>query len=296
MAESVYSDSGDVFATPAASMFLRSDDGAMQAVPSTSAAVPARGNGLQPRQAGMMTREAGRDDSDNWTSSSGETSSLIQRKTVRKHFVASTLTPRLSKRGAIVGNSTTPTRRRKDSSSNQTTPRASRDGRTTPTGRQRNRDVRELREPERPARRKSSGNNLLAALRPLRILANMLLTLLGLAISPITSAISSFVLLVLILASLFYLVQSPLRAIATILVPSSLLSITRPFVSPIAVLHPVNLKAAYCSTIGIGCEVEPLPVARLARTVADQALQAHDIFTSVTALGNPANLGLHHTE
>ena len=39
-----------------------------------------------------------------------------------------------------------------------------------------------------------------------------------------------------------------------------------------------------------------MPIARLARTVSDQALQAHDIFQSVVALGKPEALGLHHTE
>ena len=294
MSESVYSE-GDVFATPAASMFLRPEDG--QAGPSSgTAGLRARQQQSHPPAPG----EAGRDDSDNWTSSSGETSSLIQRKTVRKQFPAST--PRSNKRSNN-SNSATPTRRsRKDSSSNQATPKASRDGRSTPTNRTRHRDRREeddRDETDTPRRRKvrsNQANNLLAALGPLRILANMLLGLLGVALTPVTNAISSFVLLLLILGTAYLALRSPIQNIASLLLPSSLLSIAGPLLSPITILHPASLKTAYCSTIGIGCEVEPLPVARLARTVADQALQAHDIFTSVVALGNPANLGLHHTE
>ena len=297
MSESVYSES-DVFATPAASLFLRSPEDAPQAGPSSPGA-----GGLRQRQRAAGHDAGQRDDSDNWTSSSGETNSLIQRKTVRKQFAVST--PRSVKRSSVIANgssSVTPTRRRKDSSSNQTTPRASRDGRTTPSGRTRYRERRDFDEQDEYAprakrsKRGSSANNLLLALRPLRILANMLLSLLGLAISPVTNAISSFVLLLLILGTAYLFLRSPLQALTSILVPSSLIAIARPLLGPVAILHPGNLKSAYCSTIGIGCEVEPLPVARLARTVADQALQAHDIFTSVVALGNPANLGLHHTE
>jgi hypothetical protein len=55
----------------------------------------------------------------------------------------------------------------------------------------------------------------------------------------------------------------------------------------------------YCTTIGIGCSARPkkeVEVARLARSVASHAHQAHDIFQSVIRLGDPGSLGLYHPE
>lgn len=54
----------------------------------------------------------------------------------------------------------------------------------------------------------------------------------------------------------------------------------------------------YCDTIGIGCSSgnEQVDVGKLAKQIGTQALQAHDMFTSVVALGDPAALALNHVE
>lgn len=58
----------------------------------------------------------------------------------------------------------------------------------------------------------------------------------------------------------------------------------------------------YCGSIGWGCSGRQqrqarTDVARLARSVSEQATQAHDIFQSISALGNPKMVpGLHFVE
>lgn len=123
------------------------------------------------------------------------------------------------------------------------------------------------------------------------MLVSLLASLLGIILSPIQQAVTTFVLLSLILTSIYFLfLRAPLQHLAAILPTSALSALTLPFT-----IVP-SIRGTYCDSIGIGCTPEPLPIARLARTISDQALQAHDIFQSVVALGNPASLGLHHTE
>ena len=132
-------------------------------------------------------------------------------------------------------------------------------------------------------------------MRPLRLIVSLIFSLLGIALSPVANALSAFFLLAFVLAAIYYWGRSQLGTLtSSLLLPASTLLLS-PF-SGVAYLHPTSLKTAWCTKVGIGCEAQPLPLARLARTVSDQAIQAHDIFTAVVALGNPANLGLHHTE
>ena len=139
-------------------------------------------------------------------------------------------------------------------------------------------------------------SNALSAIKPLRRLVSILAQLVGLALSPVANALSAFVLLLLVLLSLYYFIRSPLQTFASFLLPSSAMTTFLSSLSNLPRLQPKSVRIAYCSSIGIGCKDEPLPIARLARTVSDQALQAHDIFQSVVALGKPESLGLHHTE
>jgi hypothetical protein len=138
---------GDVFSTPASSMYLGQPDGAASTSASTAS----------PREH--------REDSDNWTSSSGETSSLIQRKTVKKEFTVGS--PRTVKRSNASSSSATvtPKRRRDVQSPAQTTPRA-RDGRTTPLVKLRSQDIAKKRgqmdyydDSDRKATRSNRGYN-----------------------------------------------------------------------------------------------------------------------------------------
>lgn len=132
-------------------------------------------------------------------------------------------------------------------------------------------------------------------LRPLRLIVSLIFSLLGIALSPVANALSAAFLVLFIVVALFYGIRSQLGTLtSSLLLPASTLLLS-PF-SDVAYLHPTSLKTAWCANVGLGCEAQPLPLARLARTVSDQAIQAHDIFTAVVALGNPANLGLHHTE
>lgn len=129
----------------------------------------------------------------------------------------------------------------------------------------------------------------------LRMLLSVALGALGIALSPVQSAITTFVLLSLVLGTAFLALQSPLASLASLLVPSSILSI--PALLGSTGFSPISaLKGPYCSVIGIGCQPAMYPVARVARTVSDQARQANDIFQSVVALGDPNNLGLHPAE
>lgn len=123
---------------------------------------------------------------------------------------------------------------------------------------------------------------------------SLLASILGLVLSPVQQALSSFILLGLIIVSSYYMIRSPLQSLASHLLPAGTMSTL--LLSPFYLVSPRGLMDAYCSTIGIGCEADPLPVARLARTVSDQAVKAHDIFQSVVALGSPDSLGLHHVE
>ena len=104
----------------------------------------------------------------------------------------------------------------------------------------------------------------------------------------------------LLLTTAYYSLRGPVTSLVTSFIPTSALSLLGAgFAIPRAGLRlivPTGVSSTYCDLIGVGCTVEPLPIARLARTVSDQALQAHDIFQSVVALGNPANMALHHTE
>lgn len=93
---------------------------------------------------------------------------------------------------------------------------------------------------------------------------------------------------------LWYVIKAPLHsALGVVSGASSIISIGPMLYSGLTT--PVRL---YCDTIGIGCssEHEKIDVGRLAKQVGTQALQAHDMFTSVVALGDPAALALNHVE
>lgn len=81
-----------------------------------------------------------------------------------------------------------------------------------------------------------------------------------------------------------------------------LLSVSSILSSPYHILSssPANL---YCASVGWGCRsgssatAPNQDVGRIARSVADQATQAHDIFQSISSLGNPSLMpGLHFVE
>lgn len=59
-----------------------------------------------------------------------------------------------------------------------------------------------------------------------------------------------------------------------------------------------TLKSGYCNTIGFGCpDADKYAyIGEFSRQVSNQALQAHDMFTSIEALSNPKGLSLHHVE
>lgn len=101
--------------------------------------------------------------------------------------------------------------------------------------------------------------------------------------APVITLVGCFAVL---LAFLYYTVSVPF---ASMLSPLSLL--------PRITNYPT---VVYCDLIGIGCGSQPKKrkptVAALARTVSEQATQAHDIFQSISAMGDPSSLGLHHTE
>lgn len=65
----------------------------------------------------------------------------------------------------------------------------------------------------------------------------------------------------------------------------------------LALVSPTSL---YCNSIGWGCQPRRPPsgdLARLARSVSEQATHAHDIFQSISALGDPALVpSLHFVE
>lgn len=71
---------------------------------------------------------------------------------------------------------------------------------------------------------------------------------------------------------------------------------------PSSSLHLSALPSYYCATVGWGCNASTrrgskADVARIARSVAEQAHTAHDIFQSISALGDPAMVpGLHFVE
>jgi hypothetical protein len=56
------------------------------------------------------------------------------------------------------------------------------------------------------------------------------------------------------------------------------------------------LSYIYCSTVGIGCASRKPNVAKLAKTTANQAAQANDIFQSLIALGDPKTNTLAFSE
>ena len=130
---------------------------------------------------------------------------------------------------------------------------------------------------------KSYLNTLLA---PLRLFLGAMISLLQLAIGP-TFHVALFACGTIALISLMtYLMLSPIKAYFNLITqPLSILSILTPNLSLVS--------SAYCSTIGIGCgkgqerrDVQK-DVATLAHSVANQALQAVDIFESVRSLAQP---------
>jgi hypothetical protein len=68
--------------------------------------------------------------------------------------------------------------------------------------------------------------------------------------------------------------------------------------SGLTILRPAlySIPTLYCSTVGIGCGPRKPSIAKLARTTADQANQAHDIFQSLISLGDPKTHTLAFTE
>lgn len=128
---------------------------------------------------------------------------------------------------------------------------------------------------------------------PIEVLAALLSRLFGIAFSPLLSILSYAVWTSILVGIAIYLLRQPISTFTALL--TSPLSFVP---SPYAVLSLPTI--AYCSTIGIGCsgaaDRKQAEVARLARSVATHAHQAHDIFASVVRLGDPKSLGLYHPE
>jgi len=128
----------------------------------------------------------------------------------------------------------------------------------------------------------------------LKSLLDVLVYPLQLLLSSAQSIITVALCFAVLLAFLYYTLRQPL---------------TNLFM-PLSSIHHLLYRyptTMYCKTIGIGCEGysgwrsnggkrKKTTIAALARTVADQATQAHDIFESLSAVGDVTNMGLHHTE
>lgn len=112
--------------------------------------------------------------------------------------------------------------------------------------------------------------------------------------APIQDAIKWIIILSVFTMALWYVIKSPIQsALSVVSGATSIVSLGPLLYSGIT--SPARL---YCDTIGIGCSsgTEQVDVGKLAKQIGTQALQAHDMFTSVVALGDPAALALNHVE
>lgn len=130
---------------------------------------------------------------------------------------------------------------------------------------------------------RSIGTPLIVTL--LKSLIDLLLFPLQAILSSVQSIIALVLCFVVLLGFLYYILRQPLTD----------------FLSPLSTIHRIVLRnptALYCNVIGIGCgDGKKKPsVDAIARTIAEQATQAHDIFESLSSMNEPGNLGLHHTE
>lgn len=247
---------------------------------------------LRPSSASSTTASEGTADSD-WTppiaSESGYQTPRKVAPKIRQHAVKS---PRLARQAVVAS----PSRGIKASASasgrSLEAPNASRRRKGSANGQD------ESDEP-RVRRRRNQQNTWLPIVKDLASLLFSVTTLplrtLAMAIgAPIQEAIKWIIILSFFAISIYYVIRSPMQsALGAVSGASSLISLGPMLYS--GIMSPVQV---YCSTVGIGCSTDgdPVDVGKIAKQVGTQALQAHDMFTSVVALGDPAALALNHVE